>query len=148
MKGYLKGFTLLELLIVVAIIGIVSALAIPGYLDYVARTQVAEAVTLTDSFKTKVSEFVHNTGRVPSVAAIEVGASGKYVGSMSIMNPASGVIVIQATMRNAGVSSNISGKTFAMASDNNGKTWFCGKTSSSANAATSIDPSYLPSSCK
>lgn len=86
MKREQKGFTLIELMIVVAIIGILAAVAVPAYGDYTARAQAAEAFTLLDGLKTPLTESYTNTGSFyfnnPSVAAasnVAGIASGKYV---------------------------------------------------------------------
>ena len=65
MKSMQKGFTLIELMIVVAIIAILAAIAIPAYQDYLIRTQVSEGAVLTDGAKTAVAEFYCNKGVLP-----------------------------------------------------------------------------------
>ena len=62
-KSVQKGFTLIELMIVIAIIGILAAIAIPAYQDYTIRAQVSEGLSLADGAKTAVAEFYNNTGR-------------------------------------------------------------------------------------
>ncbi len=83
-KSIQKGFTLIELMIVVAIIAILAAIAIPAYQDYLVRTQVSEGAVLTDGAKTAISEFYSNTGNFPKTnksagLALPASISGKYV---------------------------------------------------------------------
>ena len=108
-----KGFTLIELMIVVAIIGILAAVALPAYQDYTARAQVAEAFTMTSGIKTTISEAGQTTGAYPTgtsaIAALVV--AGKY--SDAAVTDATGKITI--TMRAAGVaSSGVAGKTVVL----------------------------------
>ena len=73
MKGLSRGFTLIELMIVVAIIGILAAVAIPAYSDYTARAQVSEAMSLTSGLKTPLIEWITDKGTLPvSVAPVPV----------------------------------------------------------------------------
>jgi len=92
-----QGFTLIELMIVVAIIGILAAIAIPAYQDYTIRAQVSEGLNLSGAAKAAVSEYTMDVGTFPTdnlIAGLSTAASisGKYVTSVT---NASGVITVK-----------------------------------------------------
>jgi len=108
MKSIQKGFTLIELMIVVAIIAILAAIAISQYQDYVIRSQVSEGSPLADGVKTAMAEFVNNKGRFPpsnnSAGLASAGSIvGKYVSSVNV-GTTNGVITVSYN----GASSNTS----------------------------------------
>jgi type IV pilus assembly protein PilA len=95
-----QGFTLIELMIVVAIIGILAAIAIPAYQDYTIRAQVSEGLNLAGGAKAAVSEFTMDTGRFPSDnqtagLATSTNIDGKYVLSVEVSAATDGVISIE-----------------------------------------------------
>lgn len=99
MKTIQKGFTLIELMIVVAIIGILAAIAIPAYQDYTQRAQVGEAMTLVSAAKTAIAEFAQTNGSYPDAAALtEQNLNAAVVGQYASFLVTADTGVITATM--------------------------------------------------
>jgi type IV pilus assembly protein PilA len=129
MKKVQQGFTLIELMIVVAIIGILAAIAIPAYQDYTIRAQVSEGLNLAGAAKSAVSETFSNNGTWPAdnaQAGLGVAANiqGKYVASVTVAN---GVITI--LYGNNANAANLVGKTLILTpgtSANGDVAWQCG----------------------
>ena len=112
MKRVQNGFTLIELMIVVAIIGILAAVAIPAYQDYIARSQASEGATLLAGLKTPIAEYYLSNGAVPTIAQLgNTTGTGKYVASVSF----DGTDTYTATFKGAGsVSAALAGAALAM----------------------------------
>jgi type IV pilus assembly protein PilA len=164
MKSFQKGFTLIELMIVIAIIGILAAIAIPAYQNYTIRSQVTEGLSLADSWKTAISEYYDQNGSFPTTSSTTGGAgaiaaagasSGKYVSAIAV--GAAGQI--QITYSGSQVNAKITGLKLDLSpglNANNDIVWICGKapvptapallTAPQADAST-IPAQYLPSSC-
>jgi type IV pilus assembly protein PilA len=123
-----KGFTLIELMIVVAIIGILSSFALPAYQEYLARAQVAESVNLTGAGKAPLSEYFADRGAWPSEASDVMGTvSGKYTSAITIVSGgnASTTLVVEARLREVGTNVQIAGRTLQIQTTN-GNAWECG----------------------
>ncbi|WP_349777981.1 pilin [Xanthomonas sp. WHRI 6108] len=142
-----QGFTLIELMIVIAIIAILAAIAIPAYQDYIARAQMSEAMTLASGQKVGVSEVFANNGTCPTngnngfAAATDI--NGKYVAQVAVGGTAAaaGGCTIVATMKSTGAAAGIQGKKLTLTlsnADKGSNVWAC--TSDAAQK-------YLPTAC-
>ena len=141
-----QGFTLIELMIVVAIIGILAAIAIPAYQDYTIRAQVSEGLSLSSGAKAAVAEFYQDSGGWPTNNA-QAGLSaptniqGKYTLSVTVTTAASNAVVTVAYGDEA--NTNLTGATLILEGiDNTGAIeWDC-------RAGAVLVPKWLPSACR
>jgi len=139
-----KGFTLIELMIVVAIIGILAAVALPAYSDYTARAQVSEAISLTSGLKVPLVEWITDKGVLPgNLASLGGTTTGKFVQTVSLGGSGTSPEIL-ATMKSTGLNSKIASSVFSISSTDNGKTWNCDQ----VNSSTNIPVSLLPGTCK
>ncbi|EMT7282935.1 pilin [Neisseria gonorrhoeae] len=160
-----KGFTLIELMIVIAIVGILAAVALPAYQDYTARAQVSEAILLAEGQKSAVTEYYLNNGKWPADnGAAGVASSdkikGKYVESVTVANG-----VVTAQMKSDGVNKEIKNKKLSLWAKRQAGSvkWFCGRPVQRANVAAAnddkaddvtkddtnaIETKHLPSTCR
>ncbi|HFC2219533.1 TPA: pilin, partial [Neisseria gonorrhoeae] len=158
-----KGFTLIELMIVIAIVGILAAVALPAYQDYTARAQVSEAILLAEGQKSAVTEYYLNNGEWPkdntsAGVANPTEIKGKYVQSVTVANG-----VVTATMASSNVNKEIKDKRLSLwAKRQDGSVkWFCGQpvkrgagnagkaddVTKAGNDNEKINTKHLPSTC-
>jgi len=145
MKRLQQGFTLMELMIVVAIIGILASVALPAYRDYSVRAKVSELVLAASSAKVSVAEFVNANGQMPDTASVAIESQvSKYVASLGYVgtDASNGYIEVQATTSEpmiAGARLRLQGQ-----STTGQVIWTCNTT----GASPGIAAKYLPSSCR
>jgi len=122
MKNSQKGYTLIELMIVIAIIGILAAIALPAYQDYTARSQMTEALNLAGGQKSAITEFRSNTGKWPS-SNLDAG------------------IVAPSGLKSSNVADSIRSATLTLKGEENSGSYVWSCWSSASNR-------FLPSSCR
>jgi type IV pilus assembly protein PilA len=170
MKTLQKGFTLIELMIVVAIIGILAAIAIPAYQDYTIRAQVSEGLTLASDIKAGVAEYLAQTGEwAPTLVEAGLGSTavlddkaGRYVESIDVSNGT--IIIVYGKDANAKIQDGIL-SIQPYVNVNGDVVWQCGKSVAPADSSdipdgvggsgtvsdagtTDLSDKHMPASCR
>jgi type IV pilus assembly protein PilA len=164
MKTLQKGFTLIELMIVIAIIGILAAIAIPAYQNYTIRAQVTEGLSLAAGWKTSISEYYAQYGAFPTCSSATGGAGcvavtgasgGKYVSAIAVVAGGEIVVAYGGPQANAKIPAASKLTLNPGLDGNNDIVWVCGTAAVPATVIaapggvilTNISASYLPTSC-
>ena len=137
-----KGFTLIELMIIVAVLGFLATVALPAYQDYIVRSKVSEVIIFADTARTNLSDYYMSSGKMPDdadQANINTDpAQSQYVGSIALATTVS-TATITYTLTNLSITGDIA--MFGTVTVN-GMEWSCN------TAATTVGPRYLPRNCR
>ena len=162
-KALQKGFTLIELMIVIAIIGILAAIAIPAYQDYTIRAQVTEGLNLTGAVKASVAEYYAQYGTWPTALVgnlagqlgFTAAPSGKYVLSVALTPAGGSIFITYGNQANALLTAAPRLDVRPGLSGNQDVVWVCGRGSVVGIPVppitvdgTSVVNKYLPASCR
>lgn len=145
MKKVQQGFTLIELMIVIAIVGILAATALPAYQDYTIRAKIAEPIGVAAAAKTSVSEYYVSQGEMAADAtAAGINTStgqSTYIQTIAYAQTSTSVATLTYTLDNLNAT-NVDGKTivFVGTGNNDGVKWTC--------STGTLEAKYLPANCR
>ena len=144
MKKIQQGFTLIELMIVVAIIGILAAIAIPAYQDYTIRAKVSEPMIFADAAKISIAEFYQSQGHMPNNSAsagINTSATTKYISSVVYSSTGANAAFVELTLNSGNVGASGTIKLEGAANSTTGVVdWIC--------TNSTVAAKYRPANCR
>lgn len=152
MKQVQKGFTLIELMIVIAIIGILAAVALPAYNDYTTRAKLTEVMVIASKDKTSVSEYFLSTGAYPSQATsginLNANAQSDYLTTIAYTTtPSIAMITYTVDMdQNTTTAADNGTVVFQGLASSDGIKWICG--GSQTDTPGTLPAKYLPANCR
>ena len=158
MKKAAKGFTLIELMIVVAIIGILAAIAIPAYQDYTVRAKITEGLSLADEAQTAVAETFQSDGYMPTGGNSSFGLpsvtsiTGTYVTGVTVL-PSGTISITYGTNLSPEITSATNTLTMTPVTSTGGVSWICGNGTRAGlvggpGAGTTVPGKFLPANCR
>lgn len=143
MSSY-RGFTIVELMITVAIIGVLAAISVPLYNDYISRAKVSEAITLTGGTRIPMQEYLGTWGRWPTIASIGGKTKGNYVSLISAGKVDDNIYFVEALMKGDISQKGVYGKQMRLLYRVDTREWTC----TTSGAANPLPHEYMPTSCK
>ena len=148
MRSNDSGMTLVELMIVLSIIGVLGAVAMPAYSDYSARAQVSEATSLLAGAKAPLAEYFLNSGQWPDKPAdVMTATSGKYTASITYFGTPDptkpGIATVMATFNSFGISTDLRNTTIVLKTVDGGANWKC-----ASGGTKPVSERFLPGACR
>lgn len=139
-----RGFSIVELMIVVAVIGVLGAISIPLYNDYLSRSKVSEAIQLSAGVRIPMQEYLSTWGRWPTIATIGGKTRGNYVSNIISGKIDDNTYFVETSMKGDPSQKGVHGKQIRLVYKHDIKEWTC----TTAGTTNPMPQEYLPSSCK
>jgi type IV pilus assembly protein PilA len=139
-----RGFTIVELMIVVAIIGVLAAISVPLYNDYLSRSKISEAIQLSAGTRIPMQEYLATWGRWPAIATIGGKTKGNYVSNLVSGKIDDNIYFIETLMKGDSSQKGVYGKQIRLVYNSESREWTC----TTVGTTNPMPNEYLPSSCR